>query len=622
MVQRPILLLTFANQQDDYLAKLKEESSELFKLLRIHHDNQLVEVIREESASVDNITFFLNNYRERIVLFHYAGHAGGEHLHFEGGEGHASGLAELLGALPNLELVFLNGCSTQGQVDYLLEQGVKRVIATAVPIDDTRAKEFAQHFYSSLSNKNTVEGAFKFAVGSIRTAHGGAFEADIVPYGTKASHQSVHDLPWGLYLNKEVNSNWILPLHLTTKVKRPEDSIEFQVNRYMVDIISYMADYNERLKTLVYDANEEWQIDDREALSLIIEYFPWPIGVQVRLLLSNDESMNQPTIERLEQLMSTYLITSRFLYYTVLSQLWDEKRMQALEVRPDLLKMLYLEREDYNRYNHFLNFLQILRFFKESGVTPFIQKYDEMVEEFDLGMESELHQAYQFFESLREQLHDPDKRSALEGDLYQNCADGEYFLSALLIKFAFLVQYDLVTIRDIHISNYRYLKNQPIFNHFMGRLNAKVTDIALGRKPEARPYTRFFNNASVVLTANLEDTSSFLNLSPFIVDKNAFAADLASERPTEQQLFMLGFRDAGDYVYYTTIHNFYTAQERESDQFTTAEGSGEEDDSDTRGRRRGRGRRGRRNTTQEERRQPYKVLKEQLQIFEHDLSIR
>lgn len=51
----------------------------------------------------------------------------------------ANGLARLLGQRPNLQLVFLNGCSTEGQVAELLAQGVKVVIATDAPVNDRKA---------------------------------------------------------------------------------------------------------------------------------------------------------------------------------------------------------------------------------------------------------------------------------------------------------------------------------------------------------------------------------------------------------------------------------------------------------------------------------------------------
>ncbi len=57
-------------------------------------------------------------YRNRIATFHYGGHANGFQLLLESPEGKASpaysgGFAQFLGEQTGLQLVFLNGCSTE-----------------------------------------------------------------------------------------------------------------------------------------------------------------------------------------------------------------------------------------------------------------------------------------------------------------------------------------------------------------------------------------------------------------------------------------------------------------------------------------------------------------------------
>jgi hypothetical protein len=56
--------------------------------------------------------------------------------------------------------VFLNGCSTQPQVDDLLRAGVSAVVATARPIDDDAACQFAENFYRKLASGYSVRDAF------------------------------------------------------------------------------------------------------------------------------------------------------------------------------------------------------------------------------------------------------------------------------------------------------------------------------------------------------------------------------------------------------------------------------------------------------------------------------
>jgi len=109
------------------------------------------EVVERSNATVDDVFNVLQHprYRNRVAIFHYGGHAGGRGLLLETPAGeatvlaHAGALARFLGGQRGLELVFLNGCSTRGQVRGLLDAGVPAVIATSQRIDDEVATEFS-----------------------------------------------------------------------------------------------------------------------------------------------------------------------------------------------------------------------------------------------------------------------------------------------------------------------------------------------------------------------------------------------------------------------------------------------------------------------------------------------
>ena len=126
-------------------------------------------------------------HRDRIALFHFGGHADGDRLLLQSAleprPAYAEGLATLLGQQRGLKLVFLNGCSTRPQVKRLLDAGVPAVIATARPIDDGVATEFAVAFYQALTtgysgdNRKITGGcslaiAFAQAEGLSKTARG------------------------------------------------------------------------------------------------------------------------------------------------------------------------------------------------------------------------------------------------------------------------------------------------------------------------------------------------------------------------------------------------------------------------------------------------------------------
>lgn len=610
MNERPVILLSFANQQDAYLEQLKEESNILNDILSMHHDRGNLEIYREESATIDNLAKAITRFKDRIIAFHYAGHADGKNLYFEAGQGDADGIAELLGQLPQLKFVFLNGCSTKDQVDKLLDQGVPAVVATAVDINDEKAVVFAEHFYRAFANKNDIEKSFRFAVSIMRTKYGGDFQAEVMLKGQQPKGGDLKRMPWGLYLNENPKDllEWTIPMHFTTKVTRPQE-VDYQVNTFMVDVFNAMLDYNPSLEDLAYSSFDD-SLDERKALSSVIEQFPWPIGVQIRLLVTKDAAVDEPTRERVQQLVSTYIVWAQFLYYIAISQLWDEKRKRNIKLKSYLMDLMYSDSNSFNFFDFLRYFVDIIHLLEEHGSSPFVKEFSGFVKEFD--ERGELYNAYLYLESLRNAINVGDP-STLEANIHQSCADGEYFLSTLLIKTAFLIQYNLITIRDIHVINPRYLGTS--FEHYIGRLNAKVTDVAVSRSLRPRAFEAFANNASVILTQNTQDLSDFLNLSPFIIDKNAFGHGM-TERATEQQLFMYAFREAEEFKYFTTIHNIYRVQDRVADQLLTSEGGGGEEEERSRSRRKRRSRRGR---TEDVLGSPFEVLKKQFTIFQDDM---
>jgi hypothetical protein len=172
--KRPIVFLAFANDRDQHLSALNDESRDVYDALQPLQQNDTVAIHREESARFDELYNDLLTFDGRIVVFHYAGHADGNMLQLEGGNGGAGGIAKLLGQQKNLKLVFLNGCATKDQVKLLHDAGVPAVIATAVKISDTKATLLATAFYKSLAKGHSIVDAFKSARGYIE----GKFDND------------------------------------------------------------------------------------------------------------------------------------------------------------------------------------------------------------------------------------------------------------------------------------------------------------------------------------------------------------------------------------------------------------------------------------------------------------
>ncbi len=205
--------MAFANDQDDYLPKLDQEEEQVYESLMTRHDAGDIELFTLRRAKLDSIFQHLNRFGDRVAVFHYAGHADGTALQLEDGAGQAAGLAMKLSQLNNLQVVFLNGCSTRAQVAGLKEAGVGAVIATSAKINDDWALYFSIQFYAALATRSTIEQSFVSAVSFLKAKY------PVPPQGLgvfRASFKRVPDepedaLPWGLYGSTSADLNWQIP---------------------------------------------------------------------------------------------------------------------------------------------------------------------------------------------------------------------------------------------------------------------------------------------------------------------------------------------------------------------------------------------------------------------------
>ncbi len=217
----PLIVLAFANERLDdrrYLRNLPEELRAMRKSLATAEAAGLCEVVVIPNATLEEILDVLQHpsYRGRIAVVHYGGHARGDGLQLETSVGgaelaHASGLARVLGQQRGLQLVFLNGCSTQPQVDALFSAGVPCVVATACSISDAVATTLAARFYRGLAGGVIVADAWAEAVGSVQA-------------GMPTSRETLRDIsdddatavdrwPWDLLVRPGSESvrEWSLP---------------------------------------------------------------------------------------------------------------------------------------------------------------------------------------------------------------------------------------------------------------------------------------------------------------------------------------------------------------------------------------------------------------------------
>ncbi len=242
-------------------------------------------------------------------------------------------------------MVFLNGCSTKGQVERLLQLGIKAVVATSASVEDDKATAFAEYFYKKLANGGSLQQSFSYALDSLQ------FEQGAMPgpqlYGPGQSRSiSLEGLgqedapPWGLYYQDEEALKWTLPYSLSFPGSDLAEKSSYEPNEYIYPILGEMAAYDSRLEEDIRDLE-----DDREFLELIIKNFPWNIGSQIGKLVSNDTEMLRLGTARLEQAVNTYIAAAQFIFFATLSQVWNEKNTGGIWLLPGRSLYLYKKQQ-------------------------------------------------------------------------------------------------------------------------------------------------------------------------------------------------------------------------------------------------------------------------------------
>ena len=200
MSKPPVVFVSFANNSLKPLPSLKKEGALIKQLFSPIADNQQIQFHLEDFADTDNLTDYFIQYKDRILIFHYGGHANSKSLLLNDQKANAQGIAYQLAQQKSIQLVFLNGCSTRQQVDLLLDLGIPAVIATSVPIGDKSATHFAEKFYVALITDHTLEAAFNMAAANFESKYN---HRPKIYRDTGLRGEKNKELPWGLYTRND-----------------------------------------------------------------------------------------------------------------------------------------------------------------------------------------------------------------------------------------------------------------------------------------------------------------------------------------------------------------------------------------------------------------------------------
>lgn len=514
----PIALLLFSNDLDNFLPNIRQECKIIEDALEPYHDTYRLRIIIRSSVSILDLFRLFNRYKGRICCLHFAGHASGSGLqlndeHFYTETGRAEGLASLIRQEVlegQLQMVFLNGCSTLPQVEGLQKAGVPTIIATSCPINDSKATLFAQQFYRSFANTDsekpfegqpiTIQQAFDRAVAYLNTSE--AFEAETTSRGLFIRRvKQPYSSPWVLFTK---NNTWVLPSEIN-RVELSQNHKRITASKWTMSLEQALSKQNVAIRK-----------------SDIFERYGWLIAV---FLLKMETKIGKSlTLRRLSFMVEAFQSSLRYLSYVQLSQLMRLKNPPSNLIIQDFLHLSPDRQSTFDYWDLILTTTDLLP--KESAFVPEI--HDLLTLFYKKG--EDFQNTVYFLQKYRSLL--------LNGKIAEHELNEilEEYLTALVIwlrKIAFLAQYRLVSVKDIQL-NYR-LGTAKTFIHLYGELHGMYKEKGMGQDED---YTAiavendFTYNQSVLLFKgknvemaldNIKDNTSYLSLSPFLIDQSVFA---------------------------------------------------------------------------------------------------
>lgn len=527
----PVLLFAFADRQDDHLPLLKEEERRARQHFRDLDDRAILKFQSLGSCSLDDLYRAFNRYHNRISIFHYAGHSDSGGLQLEDTSTRAANLATLISMQDDLPLVVLNGCANRAQAKLLLEAGAKVIIGTSCPIRDDQAVLFADQFYDGLVKGRNIRQAFDTALAYVSDKKGEVAYEAVRGQGLDAQ---ANDIPWALYYREEDVLQWTLPAQPAGLPGTDENAFREDISvphrRVNQSLITQVAEglshYDRDLKNMLL----QYQQTKNPALFLdlkdeVLDRFPSVISSHIAALF-NPKALPLSR-QRLLELNYAYLALGRYLSGIALSNLWDSALDDAFEPLPDfrireeyhrdLTRLLELNERSAPNFDHLWLLSTVHRILADNEIEPFMSEL--AVLHLRLATDKACYGAYRF---LEQELRQPMAGGRIHrDDISALCLNAERQLAKLLAECAFLSTYELATVREIRVHKGKR-EAVAAFLHENAVLRGASEKHASIYPLPREAYTE---NQSIIVSKSLFGGESTLNLSPFIIDVNAYSVN-------------------------------------------------------------------------------------------------
>ncbi|MEO6287513.1 MAG: CHAT domain-containing protein [Dyadobacter sp.] len=535
----PVILCAFSNSGDAYLSQLEKEKEAISDALRERQGKGHL-LLDTDASTIKKLRDRLLLYQPKVEIIHYAGHANASQLLMEDATVYGAGLLESVRLQKNLQLVFLNGCSTKEQVDQLLDAGVRAVIATSIEIGDDTATRFAEDFYKKLASGYSIDEAFKLATELVTAKNNELLSTTDNPgRGIVRSIKPPNSGPvWGLYLhqnhqdagNYRLSDKSFYELHIKSQIDSKFNTSEDAILAALYNVLMTFSDELTMFEDLEKKYGEQWdpkKFDVREVKNAILNSLPSPIAEQVRkLLVTEDEPLTSS--ERLRFLINTYTVMADLLLFIMFSQLWEalvQGKVLALEdhLKDRISAFFMLDHHDRQACDVIPLVRVIHDTLKAHDVPLFVNEMSHLADLMD-EKDGEFFAAYLSITSIKNNYSDLSAMEDIDDrQSQQDCQKAEASLCVIFKEMGFCARYKFATIKNIYINK---KKNQPaIFQHKM----VKLDYVLVGFTDKMEDFENFTDSNSVVIY-KIENKKLFaFNLYPFVIDMNALIGEKLSK---------------------------------------------------------------------------------------------
>ena len=272
-------------------------------------------------------------------------------------------------------------------------------------------------------------------------------------------------------------------------------------DQFIKNVFAEMVKYKPRLAAFMDEEDDEFDI--RELSNNISKAFPWPIGIELRRLLSGN--MEKLDRGRLDQIFKTIERTMQFISFVMLTQLMEETVEKKVELDDGFRKEFPRRFSTLSMGNFTWLIRSIHNLFKKNEITPFMEELQDILNP-------------KFFEKL--DFWVPERNeighyliNLTEEEIEVRCSEYITKLEEILVQLAFMIKYPLLTITEIQLIKRKREKEH--FHHNMLLLNSSSSSF-MGKVQE---FDSFSDTHSVILVKSLKNVpNQFLNLSPLIID--------------------------------------------------------------------------------------------------------